>query len=76
MLAGCSLKAKWQDTTGQGRTNEQAQADARECYQAAGVPQSAPTGMTSAEFEGAIKNAKACMLERGWKFVSVEKNSN
>src|ERR1700677_284272 len=59
-LTACSLKTTWRDTTGQGRPQERAQADARECNESAGYA-SLNRNSTTVELEAFKTKMNACM---------------
>jgi hypothetical protein len=65
-LSGCSLRLTWHDTTGKGRTNAQAQPDARVCYDQSGLASIAPDS-ASGDGEAAKARLFNCMAARGWE---------
>ena len=65
-LAGCELKTKWRDITGHGRVPEQAQTDARECYESSGYA-SLNRNSTYADFEAFKVKLDTCMAGQGWE---------
>ena len=67
-LVGCQFKTKWRDTTGQSRTQEQAQTDAGQCDDASGYT-SLSRNSTKADFEAFKGKLDACMASRGWELV-------
>ena len=71
LLAGCSFKTEWKDTTNQGRTQEQAQADARVCSDASGLA-TLNRDSARADFEAYKTKTAACMADRGWLLVRAE----
>ena len=72
-LTGCSFKAKWRDTTGQGRSQDQATSDARECYPVAGYD-ALSKNSSSDEFQAAFAKLKGCMGGKGWELVRDNTN--
>jgi len=60
-LCACTPDAKWDDLTGQGRTDEQRRADYGVCLEKAGARPGVP-------FSNAIAEALyKCLCERGWR---------
>jgi hypothetical protein len=66
-LCACTPNAKWEDTTGQGRTDEQRKADYGVCYEKAGFR---PDGTRTVPFNDAMGALERCMCERGWRSES------
>jgi hypothetical protein len=64
-VVACTPNSKWLDTTGQGRTQKQAQEDYAACYKIAGFP-AEPSHDTKA-FNSAVAVIHKCMGEHGWK---------
>jgi uncharacterized protein YhdP len=50
VLSACEFEAKWRDTTGQNRTQQEARTDARKCQDMAGIA-SLNKDSTNANFE-------------------------
>ena len=67
-LTACQFKTKWRDTTSSGRTQQQAQSDARECYDLSGYA-ALDRNSTSGDFEAFKAKLDACMAGRGWELV-------
>jgi len=66
-IPGCSFKTEWRDTTGAGRSQDVAQAEARTCSDASGL---GTLDHTSHRPLLAFKEKMdACMDARGWKLV-------
>ena len=66
-LCACTPNSEWQDTTGQGRTREQAKADYGACYGPAGFPLDPSRNVDA--FNAAIAAINKCMSDHGWKVV-------
>ena len=64
-ILACTPNSKWLDTTGQSRTQRQAQEDYAACYKIAGFPTD-PSHETKA-FNSAVATIQKCMGEHGWK---------
>jgi hypothetical protein len=78
VLAGCSYKTKWRDTTTQGRDQTQAVQDAMRCETESGMAAINAVNKESsrAEIQAAIAagpavfaKLKLCMANRGWELV-------
>jgi len=67
MLCACTPLAKWQDTTGKGRSDEEQKADYAGCYEKSGFR---PDGTWAVSFNASIAALGACMCERGWRSES------
>ena len=65
LLCACTPNSQWEDTTGQGRTDEQRKADYGACYEKVGFK---PDGTHPPLNEGFPAIMK-CMSERGWRLV-------
>jgi len=65
LLCACTPNSQWEDSTGQGRTDEQRKADYGACYEKAGFK---PDGTHPPLNEGFPAIMK-CMSERGWRQV-------
>jgi hypothetical protein len=66
LLCACTPNSQWEDTTGQGRTDEQRKADYSACYEKAGFK---PDGTHPPLNEGFSAITK-CMSEHGWRVVA------
>jgi len=66
LLCACTPNAKWEDTTGQGRTDEQRKADYDVCYEKAGFK---PDGSHPPLNEG-FAAITACMKDHGWRSLA------
>jgi hypothetical protein len=65
-LGACTPNSRWEDTTGQRRTDEQRKADYRVCYDKAGFKED---GTHPPLNEGFLAITQ-CMKERGWRVLS------
>lgn len=70
LCAGCELNSTWLDTTGQGRTKEQAQMDYGACVQAAEFP--ADRERNKKALNAALVAVMTCMKARGWKVAGYQ----
>ena len=66
LLCACTQNSQWEDTTGQGRTDEQRKADYGTCYEKAGFK---PDGTHPPLNEGFLAITK-CMSEHGWRVAA------
>jgi hypothetical protein len=67
LLCACTPNSQWEDTTGQGRTDEQRKVDYGACYEKAGFKPDELHLPLNERFPAFIK----CMSERGWRVVVV-----
>jgi hypothetical protein len=69
LLVSCSpFKVKWHDMTGQGRSQEQAEADSDACFAAAGIHTPKDERHLNADQQKAtVAKIRACMIGRGWE---------
>lgn len=65
LLSACTPNSQWEDTTGQGRTDEQRKADYEACYEKAGFK---PDGTHPPLNEGFTAITR-CMNQRGWRVL-------
>jgi hypothetical protein len=66
LLCACTPNARWEDTTGQGRSDEQRKADYEECYTKAGFKRDG----THPPLNEGFKAITRCMSERGWRSLA------
>ncbi len=64
LLCACTPNSQWEDTTGQGRTDEQWKADYGACYEKAGFKPG-----TNLPLNEGFPAFTKCMSERGWGLV-------
>ena len=65
LLCACTPNSQWEDTTGQGRTDEQRKADHVACYERVGFKPDETNLPLNERFPAYTK----CMSERGWRLV-------
>lgn len=65
-LFSCTPNSNWEDTTGQGRTDEQRKSDYGACYEKAGFK---PDGTHPPLNEGFAAITK-CMKDHGWRSLA------
>ncbi|HZU82731.1 MAG TPA: hypothetical protein VE987_07435 [Polyangiaceae bacterium] len=62
-LCACTPNAKWEDTTGKGRSDAERKADYAACYQKSGFR---PDGTRTVSFNAAMDALDDCMQDHGW----------
>ncbi len=65
LLCACTPNSQWEDTTGQGRADEQRKVDYGACYERAGFKPDGTHPPLNESFPAITK----CMSERGWRLV-------
>ena len=65
LIAGCSEKLRWHDTTGQNRPESVGWKDQGEC-QKRYYPDPLPQPTEQAAWDAIVAHIKSCMAERGW----------
>jgi hypothetical protein len=70
VLCACTPNAKWEDTTGNGRSDAEWKADYGGCYEKSGFR---PDGTWAVSFNASMQALDDCMCERGWRSESSPK---